>query len=132
MKRKRKIVKITAVLFLLLSACTVLSARVEELMRARVYAMKPGSGKVNGVYYEHTVPASCVEEENGESYVMEIYEREGIFGLERYVEKEMVTVLDRDAGKVAVEEELFSETSLAGYPSHRLKDQEKVEVMEDE
>lgn len=98
---KKKVWMAGTVVLILLAICTILSLRVEKLMRIEVEVVKPGQSEEEKLVEEARIPLSCYQKEEYSSTFFYLEEREGLFG------KEMVAVKTqnwplREDGETAV------------------------------
>ena len=87
--RKKKVWIAGCTVFLLLVICTVLSLRIEKMMRIEVETVRAVQCEEEGMTDMVKIPLSCYkQEENGSFVLFFAEEREGLFGKEWVVQKE--------------------------------------------
>lgn len=86
--RKRKIWIAGCTVLLLLLVCTVLSLRIEKMMRIEVETVQSIRCTEQGMEDMSRIPISCYRKENGRSVLFFVEEKEGLFGKELVVEEE--------------------------------------------
>lgn len=88
MMRKKKVWIAGCTVFLLLLICTVLSLRIEKMMRIEVETVNGIPCSEEELKDYSRVPLSCFKEENGSMVLFFLEEREGLFGKELVAVKE--------------------------------------------
>lgn len=88
MMRKKKVWIAGCTVFLLLLICTVLSLRIEKMMRIEVETVSGIPCSEEELKDYSRVPLSCFKEENGSMVLFFLEEREGLFGKELVAVKE--------------------------------------------
>lgn len=86
--RKKKVWIAGCTVFLLLLICTVLSLRIEKMMRIEVETVSGIPCSEEELKDYSRVPLSCFKEENGSMVLFFLEEREGLFGKELVAVKE--------------------------------------------
>ena len=85
--KKKKVWTAGCAVFLLLLICTVLSLRIEKMMRIEVQTVGAIQCSEEGMEEMYTLPVPCFREEDFTTAFFSVEEREGLFGKELYVEK---------------------------------------------
>ena len=85
---KKKVWIAGCTIFLLLFICTVLSLRIEKMMRIEVEIERGIPCSENGMESMSKIPLSCFKEEDGSMVLFYIEEKEGLFGKELAAVKE--------------------------------------------
>ena len=78
--RKKKVWIAGCTVFLLLLICTVLSLRVEKMMRIEVETVSPIQCTEEELIDMFTLPVSCFKEDEFGTALYYVEEREGLFG----------------------------------------------------
>lgn len=86
--RKKKVWIAGCTVFLLLLICTVLSLRVEKMMRIEVETVSPIQCTEEELIDMFTLPVSCFKEDEFGTALYYVEEQEGLFGKELYVVKD--------------------------------------------
>jgi hypothetical protein len=100
---KKKVWEIGCAIFLLLIVCTVLSTIILNGMRIEVWTTSGKTQNENGLE-EILLPQSCVDLEE-EPAVYYIVQEQSIFRTEWKVAKKRVTIIEEQAGEIAVLDE---------------------------
>ena len=100
--RKRRIWKAGCVLAMFLAVCTVLSVRIEKMMRIEVETVQ-GTVRRQELTEEMLLPKTCIRAEDGAEKVFVVIRQTGATGKQelRAVEKQVV-VLGEEDGKAVV------------------------------
>ncbi|XCP85179.1 hypothetical protein ABXS75_19535 [Roseburia hominis] len=134
--RKEMIWKIGCILFLLLSTCTVLSARIENMMQIDVKTTRGIQGK-NGNEETRVFPASAIIEREGITYVCAVRTVKGIFGGEKWqVLEKPVNLLEETQDEIEVNasevrDEDLNPLDVIYYSSYPVKAGDQVTVTEE-
>lgn len=98
---KRKIWIAGNIVLIFLLTCTVLSLRVEKLMRMEVKIVEPIQTEEEQFAGEARIPLSCYQGDESQSAIFYVEEREGLFGKEMVAVEQLNWPL-REEGNLAV------------------------------
>lgn len=137
MMKKKRVWIAGCTVFLLLLICTVLSLRIEKMMRIEVETVS-GIPCLEEELKEYSrVPLSCFKEENGSMILFFLEEREGLFGEELVaVKEENYPLMEEENMGFVVSSTLLDEQGkgrkIVNYSAWPLKDGDVVMIAGEE
>ena len=124
--KKRTVVILSAVIFVLLLGCTVHSAFHYDRSLPIVTALAPEQGMLSGEEYAMLVPADCVYRDNEGTFVYRLKQTEDGWKTERCT----VSIEATDGTHTAIRRIVSEEILVAASPSAPLSDGQIVKLIE--
>lgn len=133
---KDRVWKIGSAVFILLILCSVMSVRIQKMMRIEVMTTRGEDIRKDGEMLV-CLPAECVHYEDNSTVVYYVKEEKGLFFKEWTVEKKYLLVEGEDGAHILVgKEETLDEEGksmeIISYASHPVKEKDQVTKAETE